>query len=822
MWEWKKVGSLFIFLVFTFLTVYTLKPSSSGFRTISSRSSIYDEKIQPIFDRRCVACHSCFNSPCQLNLSSYEGVTRGATTTPVYDLARFFSTKPTRLLIDEKSDEGWRERGFFSVTDPHVSTFEDRPSLMSLMLKGSDDDNGKGVNFDSEEDNFCASFDFKSVRKGKDRKKKYKRIDHFFKTRPWAKMPYGFPALEQEEHDELVDWINKGAIGPEGFRGTKGVYYNFDQFSDELLSKLQQFEDLFNGSSNKDKLSSRYIYEKLFLGHLYFEDLDNEKIKFFRLVRSTTKTGFVDEIATTRPYDDPGIEKFYYRFVPIKETIVHKTHITYPLSDKKMKRYRELFYDAKWESEDITLPSYSLKESANPFITFKQIPARNRYQFMLDNAHFIVMSFIRGPVCRGQVALNVIDDHFWVTFIDPDADPFIKNNAILDQVAPFLTTPAADAGAKKGFGEFYSNQIEYRKLRVKAYEGESLSVDSFWDGDGHNKDAFLTVYRHYDSATVLKGHQGEVPKTVWTMDYPIFEDIFYNLVSGYNVFEALPHHLKSRVYMEYSRINSQDTFISFLPNEARESVRERWTQSKKKTKPGRFDKFFYENLPDYLLPSKADQKMRFRYPFLADEIKTDVQYKKNSLFSYKKQLLSQIWNKNEKVLLTDSINCCGFDEKKINQIHSFNDFREALKSIASKQESYARAIPDLNYIRVRSESGDRAYTMIHNKEHYNVSYLFDEESRRWPEKDTLHFYEGFVGSYPNFFFDIELSQAKQFLDDLVKLDGKERSFKTFASKYGVSRHNPNFWKVFDFFTDEFKSLNPVEFGIFDLNRYESY
>lgn len=37
----------------------------------------YTHKVQPIFDNRCLACHSCFNAPCQLNLQSFEGFQRG-------------------------------------------------------------------------------------------------------------------------------------------------------------------------------------------------------------------------------------------------------------------------------------------------------------------------------------------------------------------------------------------------------------------------------------------------------------------------------------------------------------------------------------------------------------------------------------------------------------------------------------------------------------------------------------------------------------------------------------------------------------------------
>ena len=51
--------------------------------------------------------------------------------------------------------------------------------------------------------------------------------------------------------------------------------------------------------------------------------------------------------------------------------------------------------------------------AGNPFVAFAAIPPRARYQFMLDDAGYHVRAFIHGPVCRGQVALNVIDEQFW-------------------------------------------------------------------------------------------------------------------------------------------------------------------------------------------------------------------------------------------------------------------------------------------------------------------------------------------------------------------------------------------------------------------------
>ena len=33
---------------------------------------------------------------------------------------------------------------------------------------------------------------------------------------------------------------------------------------------------------------------------------------------------------------------------------------------------------------------------------------------MLKDIYFMVITHFKGPVCRGQIALNVIQDHFWV------------------------------------------------------------------------------------------------------------------------------------------------------------------------------------------------------------------------------------------------------------------------------------------------------------------------------------------------------------------------------------------------------------------------
>ena len=93
----------------------------------------YREQVQPVLERRCVVCHGCYDAPCQLLLSSPEGIERGASKEVVYDTDRLTAMQPTRLFIDAHSTAEWRERGFFSVTgDPDAAN---SPALLLLMLQ---------------------------------------------------------------------------------------------------------------------------------------------------------------------------------------------------------------------------------------------------------------------------------------------------------------------------------------------------------------------------------------------------------------------------------------------------------------------------------------------------------------------------------------------------------------------------------------------------------------------------------------------------------------------------------------------------------------
>lgn len=367
--------------------------------TLNQGAISYHKDIKPILESRCVACHACYDAPCQLKLGSTAGLDRGASKQLVYDGGRLSAADPTRLFIDATTTDGWRKKEFYPVLNERADSAQagiNNSLLAKLLLL-------KRVNPLPESGKLPDSFDLSIGRELScptvDEFAQYKQ-DH-----PNWGIPYAMPGLSLQQEYTIMQWLQEGA--------------KFDTepaLSSLAVKTIELWEGFFNGRSLKQQLVARYIYEHLFIGHIHFQGHpDNE---FYRLVRSTTPSGqVVKEIASLLPYDNPGVTEFYYRFRPVQETIVEKTHFVYELSKNKMQRYDELFFQPQYKVTK--LPSYEVEVAVNPFLAFAEIPSDLRYQFLLDDAQYFVSGFIKGPVCRGQVALSVIRDRFWIAFFRP-------------------------------------------------------------------------------------------------------------------------------------------------------------------------------------------------------------------------------------------------------------------------------------------------------------------------------------------------------------------------------------------------------------------
>ena len=141
-----------------------------------------------------------------------------------------------------------------------------------------------------------------------------------------------------------------------------------------------------------------------------------------------------------------------------------------------------------------------------------------------------------------------------------------------------------------------------------------------------------------------------------------------------------------------------------------------------------------------------------------------------------------------------------------------------LQTLSGKPFSY---MPEVAFVQVLEEGGgESVYTIIHNSAYLNNTQLFREEQRRIPVEDYLTVVRGFIGSYPNIFFQLRAQQLGEFVAAIETL-GSEQDYAGLLQRYGVRRTDPRFWQLSDSLHQQYRDIAPVEAGLFDLNRYEN-
>lgn len=765
----NKVGLLFFLLFLVSCMSSKLGNEGSESQATLPRHVLpvsYEQDIKPIFEQKCVVCHACYDAPCQLNLSSPDGLRRGAHKLSVYNGKRLVAATPTRLGIDASSEQEWRQLGFFSVLD----SVNQEPSLMAKMLDlgrtagkaaGVDEDISMGT---SRANDCPTTVEFKA----------------YASAHPHGGMPFVSTALGNEEYHKLHSWLAGGAVMPQAS----------SPLDNDLIQQVNVWETFLNGKSKKERLVARYLYEHLFMGHLYFSELS--KPRFFKVVRSRTPPGVtVSIIASIRPNDDPGSE-FYYRLIPVNEAITVKTHVTYALNAKKMARFKQLFLQPEWFVA--ALPGYSFVEKANPFLTFQSIPVRSRYLFLLDSAAYFVDTFIRGPVCNGQLATDVIRDRFWTLFQAPDQDLFVIDAAYQQKVLQLLAVPGVQDDIREFVVEwprYKKNNNLYMSHRQQGYAEkwpQGPDFEHIWNGEGNNASAAQTIFRHHNNAKVTTGLAGSTPRTMWVMDYPLLERSYYVLVANFNVFGNVAHHALTRMYFDLIRNGAEQNLLRFIPSEQRTGLIKNWYQD------------------------AAQLKLYMTYEKIDLSIPTAIDFHSENAFSEfsasLKRRYAWIETKNKGLA------------KSPHHVQSMAALSVLTEKTAGKS-GFIKRLPDISLLRVYDQSGGRQlYSLVRDRAHTNVAFLLGESLRYLPDEDKLTIMPGIMGSYPNFMFNVAKPELEEFVDQLNKADQPER-FNKVVKRWGVQRTHPEFWQLFADLSEYLKEQDPVNAGILDMNRYQN-
>jgi hypothetical protein len=725
-------------------------------------------RAREVLETRCVVCHGCYDAPCQLKLGSFEGIDRGASPAKVYDATRLTEMDPTRLFVDVHGAAEWRAKGFHSVlgddrTDPRASVLARMLDLKAAHPLLASTDIAKEFTLDLDRKQTCTD--------GND-------FDRYAADHPLWGMPYALPGLNEGERASVVDWIRVGA-----------PHDDPAALSPKAAAAIEEWEQFLNETAPKSRLAARYIYEHLFLASLYFEGTDEPS--YFRLVRSRTPVGAVDEIATRRPFDDPKTDRVYYRFVRRDERSLAKTQMPYALSPARLALYRELFIAPDYRVD--ALPTYEPAVASNPFRAFEALPVRSRYRFMLDEAEFTMMGFIKGPVCRGQIALDVIQERFWVAFVDPDV-------RWLDDESAFLAAEARDKGdldmpaeagsnalptAWLGYGKRHERYVRRKNefLEAATHAGRGLSLASIWDGGGANPNVALTVYRHFDSATVVQGLVGGPPKTAWVVDYPLLERIHYLLVAGFDVFGNVTHQVTSRLYMDFLRMEGEASFLALLPPARRQALVDDWYRGVDGAAKARVD--------SELTSFTGEADIRYRTPTPERE-------------------LFALWQARFRRSAPT-----GYDLSNVED----GPVRGALERLDQVTGQAASWLPEVSFLAIGDGDASFYASILRDSAHTNIAELLRESDRRRKGEDRLSVVRGFLGAYPNALFHVRRDEIDAFVDAVSRLDGAPAS-AALRTRFGVLRSSADFWTISDRMNEAYARQAPRESGLFDFNRLD--
>ncbi len=230
----------------------------------------YTTDIQPIFNKRCVACHGCIGSPCNLKLTSFRGVERGAFGENPYSNHLLASPRTGMDVVQTTAE--WRKRGFYPVLSRGGTKLENQYlSLLYQMIETGTRHNVPGFSRQALMPLYSKRYDHQCPATPNSLRAQLKQ-------NPASGMPFGLPALEDRDFKTLRDWVMTGSPGP-----TEQELRDAD--TPNSPAAVLAWETFFNGSDKKSQLVARYIFDHVFLATIV---LDESPGDYFKLVRSKT------------------------------------------------------------------------------------------------------------------------------------------------------------------------------------------------------------------------------------------------------------------------------------------------------------------------------------------------------------------------------------------------------------------------------------------------------------------------------------------------------------------------------------------------------
>jgi hypothetical protein len=745
--------------------------------TPTSEPVSFVRDIKPIFDTKCVACHSCYDAPGQLDLRSVKGIQRGAMQIDTY-APREEAIEPTFVWNSPNTLDDWRTMGFFSVIEGG------RDSIMGKLLALG---HANPVEPNAQ---FPADIKINQLERKNYLPNKYE-IDGYVEQYPKEGMPLAVSGLTEKEYAATMSWLEQGAP----------IDYEAAEPTAKELAQIQKWEDFLNADDKRSRLVARFIFEHLFLVNFHFDDRDDANS--FIIVRSTTPSG-EDTVPVYQHLPNGEVDgEFYYRFMLLDLTdCVKNTRLQLLASDEKLDRWKNIFYEEDWSVDQ--LPGYTEADRFNPLVAFSAIPPRARWRFLLAENWLLRGQITNGPSCHGNQSVGVVRDLNWFLYESPETSMYVNDPKYRAEVDPLLTM----LSNPKNLLDAFVKRQQLVKHRAKAYKralarakhtGYRAGIADIWRGEHPDDTPILVMFRHDDNAYSIEGHwvPGDFPKAAWVMNLPIMEHALYSAYINYDLYGDLNSQVfGARIMFGLTRVDGELNFLRFLPRKVRRPMFSSW----------------------YMGPL-SKERMAQEGVKPDDTIRTDIKY---STDDPKREFYDKVL-----AYMGSSVNA----NDPINRPKAGDDpdrITKALISIvaASKEQKptwrkFKTFLPEAVFLRIdRSGQEPAIYTMTHNRDYATKAFITMNLEEDIPGNATVSILEGAYTSYPNFMFRISEDEVEQFASTLIDAD-TQKEFTAIVERWGIRRSSPDFWPVLNSVTAYVERTDPRRAGTFDVNRYRN-
>ncbi len=825
----------------------------------------YLDQVQPILNARCVACHGCYEAPCQVNLQSYEGVRRGFNPTPIFSAKRVDYTHSTRM-DDATTIAGWRKLGFLpivgSAAEPQAADQNGRGSLMYRFLEQASKHHAPGFDpagaqkiqaaFDAEDKHACVATE-SQFRRELARSNPWSALtfEQFVSKTPISGMPFGLPRLDVGQEKALLTWLEEGAPGP-------SAAAQAELEKPTHTEPIEKWEAFLNGASNREKHTARYIYEHVFSAVIHFEENPGE---LFEIVRSRSAKGPISVIPTELPSQDP-LQAFYYRFRKLTRADVQKTHNLWKLSDRKLAHLKKQFLDGSWGNAAIPAPNYATN---NIFAYFSPIPAAVRARFLYENSRVIVGAMVQGMVCIGSTATYAIADHFWAWFLKPEMDPSVQQPTLgLASLSQLNTNPEpyepVTFAGKKLLTVFQHLDLANQEIARRLVRDVRVLIQfSGFDSVSHGGDEMLgeLVSQLHKRKLRLVDIIGALQHFLRTTH----ANQQYQRAFEFQLRQLLKQRGRSALTLDdlwagdgdpdYPKGDSPNAWLNITRHERSASVQfgpeggvpqSIWVMTY-----SNFERLYYNLVAEYKAWGSTTHKMAtwrhmsyvrlegedLALSFLPPHQRQEIRgWFTHGMGGIKNQAFFPLHSNVEidrmparPAAHAELVGSTAADtaRKFIAKLReryqkvaarSFvaadkvSDerlkFEKSLLALQNRRQPFARQLPNIAYVRVQaSESEYWVYTLQSDRGYKSHNLMLLEHANRDPLLDSLAVYRGLVGASPEVFLDVPMGDKDRFAAQLGAIQTPQ-DWHALRDRYGIKRNSDRFWPFFDWL-HEFKA-----------------